>query len=646
MNAHVLTNSNLIESNILKFDTYANIFPTYSHLAGTISGGSKIKNVPGILDTFAQITTLNWGQGSNVGNSYFQFGNLTTSNLLLHRNFTNGYILPPFLKTAIYEPDLTKHEYSNGYFITANTQNWYSPMVVKKADSSNLNANLRISSWSVSKAFGTMVMMALYDKGYVKSLDDKISNYFSNVPSVGNNRLKVYEKDAIRTRIARQDITVRHILSDTHGLISKSALGDGCSVPIRMTSDKKTYDISDFVIASNVGIAANNYSANLFVYKDVLYAGATFLFKEEKANLGNGLDLLSRVADFVQTWFDEQASNPMYLTADPGEVGVYSAATQITVGLMEKIYEKATGNSNTFGQIFTELILAPIGLTEDDCSFWQTQKNAANTFMDTFGTTSLGNMTGSAFTEDLNGYAKETADYLTQPPLIGPLRSIPNSLGSTGCSVAYYKDGSRSLPLLETIRAFGAFGALGLTGALIPGSDAQLSAPNGEAFLSNVVAANFGAAGALASFYPDLTANVIDDGPLKFYDINSGWSATMDTYAKIFSIISNNGYYIKAGQAPVKVISGSVINAFFKREDGRNETVWPTLGQPIDITISDASGFFSSGTDRPNRNVVTAYGRIKGSGDTGRLDKRVLLPVEHGCDRSCQYFLGTVVYPA
>jgi hypothetical protein len=618
MNTYVLANSNLVESNVQKFVTYASYAPSYAHLAGALFPPTtgRIAGLSGINEKLTQLATFNWGVGGNAGTVPFQAGQVLASNVLLHKNFTEGYIVPPMIKTVVYEPDLSKHEYSNGYFMTANATAWNHTMVLKKADSSNLHSNIRYPSWSVSKAVGSMVMMALLDKGYLKSLDDKISNYYSNVPTVGNNRLKVYEKDATLSRIAAQDITVRHVLTEAHSLIAKSPLGDGCSVPIRMTSDKKTYDLSDFEIASNVGIAANDYSANLFVLKDIFFAGGAFTFEEPRAFIGPDPSFMwSRAADYVQSWFDDQASNPMYLTAEPGEAGVYSSTTQITTGLIEKIYQKSTGQANTYHQILTELILQPIGLGADDFCQWQTPAQAANTWNDSIGAAQIGSLAGDAFTDGLNGYSKEFADIITRPPLAGPFRDLPYAAGVAGNHMAYLKDGTRNPTVLNVVRSFLFLSNVGAPANFARTVAAQTDYYTDQVNYSNAVSNAIAATYASEVLYPDLSAsslfpaNVASLGDFKFYDINLGWNATADTYGKIFSIISNKGYYIKAGQAPVRVLSPGVISAFFDREDGLNEPVWPTIGQTVGTVVGDAEGFFINSTERQSKSVVTAYTR-------------------------------------
>lgn len=610
----VVSNVQIVESNPGKFVTYGSYAPTYSHLAGSAVPpvSSKLDGISGLSETFVQYLTLNIGMG--LPNPEFQVGNVLAANILLHRNFTDGRLLSPAAVVSVAEPDGTIHNFANGYILKSNTVARNHPMRVVPA-LGNVNADSRFHSWSVSKGVGMMVAMCLYDKGYIKSLDDKISNYFSNVPTIGNNRLKVYEKDAVRSKIAAQDITVRHVLAERSGLIASSILGDGCSVPIRMTSDKKTYDISDFAIASNVAVKIAADSANLFIAKDPYLAGGLSFFGEPKAYF-NDANVFYRAADWVQLWFDRQAANDMYLTANPGEVGTYSSTPQITTGLLEKIYQKATGTNKTYHDILDEVILTPIGLTKHDFTFYSNTNQISNVIIDTIGSTQIKGCVGNNFTNGLPAYATEMADYLTRPPLIGPFRALPNYLNQIdGSTLAYFDDGSRPQSMVNAAYAVATALILSPTPPPIfpPGGyaayQAALADPTDPAKIAALAVFISGARSAVnSSVYPDLRSAVAAN-PFKFFDINSHWSATKETYLKIFSIISNNGYYIQAGQAPVKIISKNVIDGFFKRQDGENETVWPVIGQPVGVAAADSEGMYQISTRSKYRHAVVTQGR-------------------------------------
>lgn len=617
LNSNIFADSNLIQSNVQKFVTYGSLqgYLSYAHLAGslTIPGSNKLSGLNGLGETMTQISVLNWGAGANIGNSYFQVGDILPNNIYMHKNFHNGNIIPPAYFSYIYEKGLTSHKFSNGFVLKTNVEATNQVMGVYKVDSSNVTSNVRLNGFSLSKGVGAMVVMCLLDKRYIRSLDDKIANYFSNVPTVGNNRLKVYEKDATRSRIASQDITCRHIFTETSGIIAASPLGDGASVPIRMTSDKKTYDLSDFTIASNVAIAIEANKANLFVPKDCAGAGALFGYLTPKSFL-NDTAVLNTAGDWVQKWFNDTKTQDHFLTCEPGEAGTYSSTSQIATGLIEKIYEKATGQANTYHQILTEFILEPIGLTASDFSFWCDKSQRSNLYIDTFGQSRITGLTGSNFKVGNAPYSNEAADFLTSGPFIGPNRGLP-AANFMESPTALYTDGSRNERALNQIKCAWTLSNIADNPLLFFGP-AQADAPSGPYFLTANSYVNTAKEYANTFLFPDFRPAITAGGSLKLFDLGLGWSATPDTWAKIFSIISNNGLYIQNGQPPKRIISSAVIDGILSRDDGVNETKWPLIGQAPTIEVADTEGLYNFSTRRRQmKQVVTAYSRTCGAID-------------------------------
>lgn len=554
MFSNLLTNSNLIEANISKFISNVSAYDR-SNITGHQTGFRSL------MDSFTGIITN-------------PFSSMLSANVVIHKDVVNGQIVAPWANFGIYESNVEKsHKYYGGYRVTANTNAWFGRMDVQKVDSSNITANTRYQSWSVAKGVFALTVAAMVDKGIIGSLDDNISNYFSNVPTVANGRLKILGKDAnipSQTKLSTKDITVRHVITESSGIPAFSPFGNGQDIPMRMTSDNLTLDLSDFNIAANIS-AFRATDPFQFVSKDIQYAGAQTLFANPFALIGGKDALNNTVSTYVQNWFDTNATNTLYLDQAPGDVELYQATTQIGTALIEKIYAKNKGTTKNYHEIVTELILEPIDLTANDFCMWQDKNQAANVQIEMAGPGNLVNFLGSNAAAEVAAFgagATFIGKLLSSVPVAGPMYLVPTLInGPDGAVNAYYKTGERSPSAQQAIFNFFA-------------ASYALASGEGPPFTTSIAVGLSN----VATLLPDLTGQV---SPIQFYDYSTGYTATMDTYARIFSLVSNNGYY--KGR---RVFGAPALNGLLRREDGKQQK-YPLLYAAIGVAQTpDVEGLY------------------------------------------------------
>lgn len=580
MFSNLMLNSNLVESDPTKFivwDTYdyANTVP---HIGGTRQ----------LIDTFqgflAPSPAAPFYMAQALGS------NTNSSNILIHKHIANGKIVAPYEIVGLYESNVEKsHKFYAGYRMTAG-DNWYEQMKVQKVDSSNITANTRFCSFSVSKGVFALVVAAMVDKNMILSMDDNISNYFSNVPTVSNGRLKILGKDAADTtqiKYATRDITVRHVLTECSGIPAFSPFGDSQSMPVRMTADNVTLDLSDFTIASNVYGFRQNDPFQFFT-KDISYGGGQGQFQIPQLYIAPGgyaantvAALTNTVSTYVQTWFDDNAYFTMYLDAEPGAYELYQSTTQIGTALIEKIYYKHTGVSKNYHEILTELVLEPLDLTENDFCQYQDPGQLANVHIDVVGPDTLGGFLGSNAATSiaaLGGNATGLAGILSAPPVVGPLFQtmwVGGVCTLDGYLNAYLKNGSPSPTLRSTL-----FNLSAIT-ANTAGYDINTSKYLAQAQIDKLI--------------PDITGQMSNP---QFFDYGASWSATMDTYARIFSLVSNNGYY--KGR---RIFGGATLNGLLTRDDGTRPVNPILIGAAPFGRTADVEGLYPLNRKIQNKNT-------------------------------------------
>jgi hypothetical protein len=543
MFSNLMLNSNLVESDPTKFINwgtydYANTVP---HLAGVRS----------LYDQFGKALAPSPFLAAALG------ANCVSSNILIHKHIENGQLVAPFEIVGIYESNVEKsHKFYGGYRMTAGN-NWYEQMKVQKVDSSNITANTRFGSFSTGKGVFALVVAAMIEKKMMLSLDDKISNYFSNVPTVSNGRLRILGKDAMdptQTKYAKGDITIRHVVTECSGIPAFSPFGDNQATSTRMTSDNRTLDLSDLNIAANVGIFRTTDPFQFYT-KDIQFAGAQGNFLVPQLYIGGAtaggaanvlVALTNTVSTYVQNWFDANAANNMYLDSEPGAYEVYQSTTQIGTALIEQIYYKNQGVFKNYQEILTELILEPLDLTVNDFCQYQDPVQVSNIHVDLAGPSLLGNVLGSntlTAVGSLGPSANALVGLISGPPVVGPLFQTMFGGGVTsldGYLNTYLNNGSPSPTLRSTLYNFTA-----LT-AYLGGAPLNTAKALAQAQIDKLV--------------PDITGQLSDP---QFFDYGANFSATMDTYARIFSLVSNNGYY--KGR---RIFSGATLNGLFTRLDG------------------------------------------------------------------------------